>query len=122
MIEKPATSSFVSVNGPSMTVCLSPLNFTHPSSSRRAPRREEDASLHELGVVLAHRGERFWFRQNARFGFLRCLDHDHETHCSLLNSVRVGCRALRGLTNTSNETGRNRHERREILKLFGSKT
>src|SRR5881409_1350528 len=27
---------------------------------------EEDASLYELFVVLAHRGERFWLRENAR--------------------------------------------------------
>src|SRR5215217_3182030 len=45
MMEKPATSSFVSVNGPSMTVRLSPLNFTRapcevaasPSAARRTP-------------------------------------------------------------------------------------
>src|SRR5262245_38412839 len=45
MIEKPATSSFVSVNGPSMTVRSSPLNSTRapfdvglsPSAARRTP-------------------------------------------------------------------------------------
>jgi len=51
-------------------------------------------------------------------GFLRCLDHDHEAHCSLLDSVRAGCRALRGLANTSNETGRSRHELRESLNYW----
>src|SRR5207237_10707415 len=83
---------------------------------------EENASLHELFVVLAHRSERFWRRKNARFGFLRCLANDHETHCSLLNPVRVGCRALHGLTDTSNETGQNRHELRESRKLWSSKS
>jgi hypothetical protein len=61
MIVKPATSSFVSTNGPSVTVRSSPLN------------------------------------------------------------VRAVFRALRGLTNTSNETGQNRHEPQDGRKLAESK-
>src|SRR5687767_7065433 len=117
MIEKPATSSFVSANGPSMTVRLSPLNFTRapfevgasPSAARRIPAFASSA--------LLHCGKLFGLGQIALFRFLRRHDHDHETHSSLLNSVRVGCRALRGLTNTSKETGQNRHALRESRKL-----
>ena len=74
---------------------------------------EEDSSLHELLIVLAHRGELFALGQNSRFGFFRCLDHDHETHCSILDMRSADRRAIRGLTNTSNEPGQNRHGGRQ---------
>jgi hypothetical protein len=65
MIEKPATSSFVSVNGPSMTVHLSPLKLhARTLRGRGEPLGgEEDTGLHGLGVVPLHRDERFWLRR-----------------------------------------------------------
>ena len=84
-IQKPATSSFVSANGPSMTVRLSPSNLTRapfelgcsPSPASITPALT--SSSLNLPIVV----QQLRLRHLSRFGILRCLDHHHESHgCS----------------------------------------
>ena len=80
--QKPAISSLVSANGPSMTVRLLP--GEPDAGALRAGlqplAREHHAGLHQLLVELAHLGEQLLARQDARLGLLGGLDDHHEPH------------------------------------------
>jgi hypothetical protein len=67
-IEKPTTSSLASVKGPSTTVRDLPENLTRaPLAGMEAIEGEQDASLDELFVELAHVGHELWIGEGAFF-------------------------------------------------------
>ena len=82
-IQKPAMSSLVSANGPSMTVRLPPAGEAHPLALRarlQAVARLHDAGFHQLLVELHHVGEQLLRRHHARFAVFRGLHDHHDSH------------------------------------------
>src|SRR5262249_45480300 len=79
---------------------------------------EQHAGLHQLFVVLAHRGHQLLARHHAGFGVLVGFDDHHETHdlVSLAVAVRrawgsgrSGPSLVPGSTVTTNAVARDRH-------------
>ena len=107
--QKPAISSLVSANGPSMTVRSLPLE-AHARALRarlEALAREHHAGLDQLLVVLAHRGEQLLAGHLAGLAVLVRLDHHHETHigvppgrCLCLHVERLRAKSTRRARNS----------------------
>ena len=52
---------------------------------------EQDASLHEFFVVLAHLEHELWIGEGAFFFCLRgCFADDHESHCEISFGLNDG--------------------------------
>src|SRR5438045_4135327 len=83
--QKPAISSLVSVNGPSVTVLLPPPNLTRTPFALEHP-----AGLHQLFVELAHLGEKLPAGQHAGLRLLVRLHDHHDSHDWILH--RLDCR------------------------------
>ena len=87
--QKPAISSFVSANGPSITVRFVPENLTRapfelgcsPSPASITPAFTSSS----LNFPISARS--FSSGKNARFGVLVGLDHDHESHRHISSCV-----------------------------------
>jgi hypothetical protein len=88
--QKPAMSSLVSANGPSITVRWFPENRTRlPLELGCSPRRPASPGLHEFFVVLAHVAQELLARHLAGFRFLARL-HDHQNpHDGLLSFLYI---------------------------------
>ena len=92
--QKPAMSSLVSANGPSMTVRLPPENRTRlPFDARvQALAGQHDAGLHQLLVVLAHRRQQLLVSGiTPGFRFLARLHDHHDSHSVAPLNISPSC-------------------------------
>jgi hypothetical protein len=82
-IQKPAMSSLVSANGPSVTVRFVPEKWT-PLAHANWPAASSPANItpafHQFLVELAHFLHDLRIRGRARFRLLAGLDHHHHSH------------------------------------------
>src|SRR6267142_2640830 len=83
---------------------------------------QQHSRLDQFLVVSGHGGEAFLLRHHSRFGILRCLYYDHESHrfCSLSAFVwqrgsEPDCPAPTFSTDASNQCRQNRHFRQNNL-------